>query len=104
MAFCINDQDSHVIYLMVTLRVMKELWPFLPRNKHMLKHEVEWSHGMECFWSRVWCCFIEWKFGVNLIDSIRFVLSARLSKNEGDSESDEDSESSIVSGLLAVGR
>ena len=41
---------------------------------------------------------------MNLIDSIRFVLSARLSKNEGDSESDEDSESSIVSGLLAVGR
>ena len=32
------------------------------------------------------------------------MLSAGLSKNEGDSESDEGSESKIVSGVLAIGR
>ena len=41
---------------------------------------------------------------MNLTHSIRFVPSARLSKNEGDRESDEGCESKIVSGVLMVVR
>ena len=42
------------------------------------------------------------KFGLNLATSVRFVLSARLSENEVDSEREGGSEGKIVSGGVLV--